>query len=250
MLPENALTKKLYNGINVVSLWVSAEVRGLTRPIWATYSQWAELGAQVRKGDKSSLVIFYKEYETEPEPENADDHGKRRVARASLSSSTPLGRWLHAAGAAAAARTGRAHRGCRSIHHRHWRQDRAWWRACLLSTVDRSHPDAGRRSFLRHRHDDPLRELFRRPSARADALDGARSIAAIATSASASARPPVAAEELVAEIGAAFLCAELGITQDVRADHAQYLANWLQLLKRDTEPSSPPPPRRRRPLPI
>jgi antirestriction protein ArdC len=42
-----------------------------------------------------------------------------------------------------------------------------------------------------------------------------------------------AAEELVAEIGAAFLCAELGITQDVRADHAQYLANWLQLLKND-----------------
>jgi antirestriction protein ArdC len=43
----------------------------------------------------------------------------------------------------------------------------------------------------------------------------------------------VAAEELVAEIGSAFLCAELGITQDVRPDHAQYLANWLQLLKDD-----------------
>ena len=37
----------------------------------------------------------------------------------------------------------------------------------------------------------------------------------------------------MAEIGSAFLCAELGITQDVRADHAQYLANWLQLLKDD-----------------
>ncbi|MGH6892556.1 MAG: zincin-like metallopeptidase domain-containing protein, partial [Dongiaceae bacterium] len=33
-----------------------------------------------------------------------------------------------------------------------------------------------------------------------------------------------AAEELVAEIGAAFLCAELSITQETRADHAQYLA--------------------------
>jgi antirestriction protein ArdC len=42
-----------------------------------------------------------------------------------------------------------------------------------------------------------------------------------------------AAEELVAEIGAAFLCAELGITQDVRPDHASYIANWLQLLKDD-----------------
>lgn len=43
-----------------------------------------------------------------------------------------------------------------------------------------------------------------------------------------------AAEELVAEIGAAFLCAELGITQDVRPDHAQYLANWLKMLKADS----------------
>jgi antirestriction protein ArdC len=43
-----------------------------------------------------------------------------------------------------------------------------------------------------------------------------------------------AAEELVAEIGSAFLCAELAITQDVRADHAQYLAQWLKLLKDDS----------------
>jgi antirestriction protein ArdC len=39
----------------------------------------------------------------------------------------------------------------------------------------------------------------------------------------------------VAEIGSAFLCAELDITQDVRADHAQYLASWLQLLKDDAK---------------
>jgi antirestriction protein ArdC len=43
-----------------------------------------------------------------------------------------------------------------------------------------------------------------------------------------------AAEELVAEIGSAFLCAELGLTQELRADHAQYLAHWLQLLKNDS----------------
>ncbi len=43
-----------------------------------------------------------------------------------------------------------------------------------------------------------------------------------------------AAEELVAEIASAFLCAELGITQDTRADHAQYLAQWLKLMKSDS----------------
>jgi len=43
-----------------------------------------------------------------------------------------------------------------------------------------------------------------------------------------------AAEELVAEIASAFLCSELGITQDCRADHAQYLAQWLHLMKSDS----------------
>jgi antirestriction protein ArdC len=42
-----------------------------------------------------------------------------------------------------------------------------------------------------------------------------------------------AMEELVAELGAAFLYAELGITVEPRPDHAQYLAHWLNVLKVD-----------------
>ena len=40
-------------------------------------------------------------------------------------------------------------------------------------------------------------------------------------------------EELIAELGAAFLCADLGITDEPRADHAQYLTTWLSVLKAD-----------------
>ncbi len=40
-------------------------------------------------------------------------------------------------------------------------------------------------------------------------------------------------EELVAELGAAFLCGDLGITPEPRADHAQYIAHWLKVLKDD-----------------
>ena len=40
-------------------------------------------------------------------------------------------------------------------------------------------------------------------------------------------------EELVAEMGAAFLCADLGITPELRDDHASYIGNWLQVLKDD-----------------
>lgn len=42
-----------------------------------------------------------------------------------------------------------------------------------------------------------------------------------------------AMEELVAEIGAAFLSADLGITPDIREDHASYIASWLKVLKDD-----------------
>jgi antirestriction protein ArdC len=42
-----------------------------------------------------------------------------------------------------------------------------------------------------------------------------------------------AREELVAELGAAFLCADLGITPEPREDHAAYLAHWLQILRED-----------------
>lgn len=41
------------------------------------------------------------------------------------------------------------------------------------------------------------------------------------------------AEELVAEIGSAMVCAMLEITQDVRPDHAQYLSHWLELMRSD-----------------
>jgi antirestriction protein ArdC len=42
-----------------------------------------------------------------------------------------------------------------------------------------------------------------------------------------------AVEELVAEPGAAFLCADLGLSNEPRSDHAAYISSWLQVLKND-----------------
>ena len=42
-----------------------------------------------------------------------------------------------------------------------------------------------------------------------------------------------AMEEMVAELGAAFLCGDLGITAEPRPDHAAYIGNWLRILKSD-----------------
>jgi antirestriction protein ArdC len=45
--------------------------------------------------------------------------------------------------------------------------------------------------------------------------------------------PGYAREELVAELGAAFLCADLGLTPEPRDDHAAYIASWLGVLNND-----------------
>jgi len=42
-----------------------------------------------------------------------------------------------------------------------------------------------------------------------------------------------AMEELVAELGSAFLCADLDLTPEIREDHAAYIASWLEVLKND-----------------
>lgn len=47
-----------YRGINTVLLWMEAAERGYASPFWMTYKQAQELGGQVRKGEKSALVVY------------------------------------------------------------------------------------------------------------------------------------------------------------------------------------------------
>lgn len=44
---------------------------------------------------------------------------------------------------------------------------------------------------------------------------------------------PTRAEELVAELGAAFLCADLSVSAEPRDDHASYIASWIRVLRND-----------------
>ena len=231
-LPVNALTGKAYNGINIVNLWVSAAHRGYGTAIWGTYNQWAERGAQVRKGEKGSLVIFYKEFEVDADPDDADDTGKRRVARASAvfnasqvdgfelpEQQTSLGpvERLAAADLFVTATSARVEHG----------GDRAFYRP---ATDHIQMPDEGlftgtaTMSRTEGYYATLVHELIHWTGAkhRLD-RDGGKRFG----------DKDYAFEELVAELGAAFLCAELGVTQELRVDHAQYLANWLMLLKGD-----------------
>ena len=59
--PRNASTGSAYHGINTLVLWAAARNRGYASWHWATFRQWQDLGARVRKGEKATAVVFYKQ---------------------------------------------------------------------------------------------------------------------------------------------------------------------------------------------
>ena len=84
--PINVASKNAYRGVNTVALWAAADALGYDQGIWGTYRQWQERDAQVRKGEKSSLIIFYKQFENDDsasEGNSPDAEQRRFMARAS-----------------------------------------------------------------------------------------------------------------------------------------------------------------------
>jgi len=55
MRPVNVSSGNAYRGVNTVARWALADACGYSNGIWGTYRQWKERGAQVRKGEKSSI---------------------------------------------------------------------------------------------------------------------------------------------------------------------------------------------------
>src|SRR5271170_1555618 len=72
MRPVNIASKKPYRGVNVLALWASAEEKGYTSGTWGTYRQWAEIGAQVKRGEKAAFIVFYKGREKPADSKPAD----------------------------------------------------------------------------------------------------------------------------------------------------------------------------------
>lgn len=63
--PKSLATRKPYNGINIWLLSMSAQAAGFESCYWVTYKKAQELGGQVRKGEKSSIAVFWKKLEKE-----------------------------------------------------------------------------------------------------------------------------------------------------------------------------------------
>lgn len=74
-----------YRGINVLLLWGEAMEKGYAAPLWMTYKQAQELGAQVRKGEHGALVV-YADKITRTETDDAGEASERQIPLATSGS--------------------------------------------------------------------------------------------------------------------------------------------------------------------
>jgi len=219
-----------YRGVNVLLLWGDAMEKGFSSSIWMTYKQAQELGGQVRKGETGSLVVYADRFTKTEENDKGEEVERsipfmkgytvfnveqidglpeqyRQAPRPAL---PPVE--LHQAAEEFFAKTGATfrHGGNRACY------------APLADVIQLPPPAAFRdpESYAATKAHELIhwtghksrcaREFGKRFGDRAYAF-----------------------EELVAELGSAFLCADLGITPEIRDDHAAYLAHWLGVLKED-----------------
>jgi antirestriction protein ArdC len=221
-----------YRGVNILLLWGAALDAGFRANVWMTYKQAAERGAQVRKGEHGALVVYADRFTKTETGEHGEDIEREipfmkgyTVFNVEQIDGLPAGlyelpapvddgrtAWLIAAAEEFIGRTGARvrHGGDRAFYAR--ASDHIQlppspaFRDAESYTATKAHE-------LVHWTGHPARlarEFGKRFGDRAYAF-----------------------EELVAELGSAFLCADLGIAPEPREDHASYLASWLQVLKAD-----------------
>lgn len=220
-----------YSGINILMLWASAMEQDFTAPIWMTFRQAKELNANVRKGEKGSLVVYANTLTRTEEADNGEeverqipfmkgytvfnveqidglpDHyyskpaprmdGPQRIDHAES----------YFTGLKADIRHG-GNRAYYSVSTDHVQMP------YFESFRDAESYYATLAHEMTHwtRHQTRLDRSFGRKTWGDEGY---------------------AREELVAELGSAFLCADLDLTPEVRDDHAAYIGSWLEVLKND-----------------
>jgi antirestriction protein ArdC len=220
-----------YKGVNVLMLWTSAMAQHFASPIWMTFKQAKELNANIRKGSKGSPVVYS---DCITRTETTDDGGEQErdiyfmkeyhvfnveqidglPPHFYAATATPLDPALRND----AAERFFANTGADIRHGGH----QAFY--APGPDVVQMPPFAAFRdaesyaSTLAHE----MTHWTKHPS-RLDRDFGRTKFG----------DEGYAREELVAEIGAAFLCCDLGITPEPRDDHAAYLDHWLRVLKED-----------------
>lgn len=221
-----------YQGINVLMLWGAAVEKGYSTPIWLTFKQAKALGANVRKGESGSLVVYASKI-TRTETDTATGEEAERdipflkgYTVFNVEQIDGLPEHFHAPAEK------RLDPVCRVE-----RADSFF--AATGATIQHGGDKAYYSSRTDHVQMPPF-EAFRdaesyyatlahelthwtKHQSRLDRDFGRKRFG----------DEGYAMEELVAELGAAFLSADLDLTPEVRADHADYIGHWLKVLKND-----------------
>ena len=227
VLPTNASNNRRYRGVNMLALWAVASHRGYNTNLWATYQQWHELGAQVRRGEKSATVVFWKFYDEDRESEDdatPEGNGRHYFARAyhvfnadqvdgftvPEMPTLPEGQRIQRA------------------------ED--FFRNTGIRIVEKAHEPAMIRNPMRF---TCRRSRYSKKRITFTALSGMRLSTRCAPSrcnrqlSNRFGSELYAAEELVAELGSAFLSAELQLETEPKIENAPYCESWLKVLKSD-----------------
>ena len=221
-----------YRGMNVFWLWMVADMCGYASPFWMTYNQASKLGGQVRKGEKSTIAIFYKSYTKEVESGEPGDVNEetRRVLKAypvfNADQVEGLPTRFHPAAT------------IEIVEPEGRKRELDAFFASIPATL-RHHGDEAYYELVADRITMPPSRLFSgfdhyyatlahelshwtgHPSRLGRALRNRFGSAAYA------------AEELVAELSSAMLGAELGLPVAHLDSHASYIDHWLKLLRDD-----------------
>ncbi|KNY24475.1 zincin-like metallopeptidase domain-containing protein [Methylobacterium sp. ARG-1] len=229
-MPRNALTHRRYRGINVLALWCAAQTHGYSDARWTTYRQWAALGAQVRRAERGTLVMFYKELPRGAVAGEAEvNDGALFVARAAYVFNTAQVDTAQPSPDAALPSNATPPEPLPAFDAFVTTTSAAichgGTRACYVPATDMIHlpprtafhTSTGYVGTLVHE----LIHWTGAPNRLARDLTGRFGARAYA------------AEELVAELGAAFVLADLGIARTPHPNHAAYCASWALLLRAD-----------------
>ena len=219
-----------YKGINVVMLWSAAVTKGYACPLWLTFKQALQLGGHVRKGETGELVV-YADRITRTETNDKGEEALREI---------PFLKGYTVFNAEQ----------CDDLPAQYTAEPPPLSILQRIDTADAFYAatgadirHGGTRAFYAEGPDYvrmPPFETFRDAESHAATLGHelvhwtkhdkrlARDMGRVTWGDEGYAR-----EELIAELGSAFLCADLGITPEVRDDHAAYIATWLKALKDD-----------------
>jgi antirestriction protein ArdC len=221
--PKNAATNRLYRGVNYVLLALEADAKGYAESRWLTYRQAAALNAKVRGGETGTSVVLYKLHEVD----DAKTEGEKRVI--------PLLRSFTVFNVAQIDGLPAPTEPPKPVA---W--DAHLEAELVLSSSGAEIHHGGEQAYY-HRGKD----IIRLPPRHSFAERGAYYAVALHELVHWAGHPTrcnrdlsgrfgndaYAAEELIAELGSAFLCAHCRI--DGKLQHPAYLHSWLQVLKAD-----------------